>query len=441
MNAETYSNIVEATIKPTKAPNNESQINWTAKITHYLRWMGSILIILSGVGFLLQGHESFLPAYRYWIGLGLILLLCSGGLICAYLLHEIKGARILLGLGAAFLPIQVAQVSAMIYSYWQGETALQPEYAWLQFMDVNPTLITLDFFITAILLLIVNYASFAFLARSHQKMLLWMSTIANILLLLPIRNSFIVPIIIAGLYVILRQTELKLQNDPRMLLSEGKAARALLSLPLWIIMARSLMHPVSFALSIVLFGIITVFSLYDIKRYTQTQWILYLFQWIGTIAAVSIWLILNHHLPAMYHSTLVTFLPIWILLFILSGQVNFHGRLYRSVASVMTTLLIFGALSNHHAMTPVLAIALGIILTTSSIRLREKIPFFCGNLCVFSGLFFYGRYVVQSYTTAPWMSLVLLGLVIIVLASLLENKEKQIIRKTQYFYNELKAWN
>jgi hypothetical protein len=32
---------------------------------------------------MLQGHDEILPAYRYRIGLGLTLLLCGGGLVCA----------------------------------------------------------------------------------------------------------------------------------------------------------------------------------------------------------------------------------------------------------------------------------------------------------------------------------------------------------------------
>ncbi len=124
---------------------NEKSKSITSKITTYLRWTGSILIALSAISFMLQGHEEILPAYRYWIGLGLTLLLCGGGLVCAYLFHETKGARIFFGLGTAFLPVQVSQVAAMIYAYWHGNSALQPEYSWLQFMEVSPTVITIDF--------------------------------------------------------------------------------------------------------------------------------------------------------------------------------------------------------------------------------------------------------------------------------------------------------
>lgn len=129
---------------------NEETKSLTAKVTTYLRWIGSILIILSAISFMLQGQQEILPAYRYWIGLGLTLLLCGGGLVCAYLFHETKGARIFFGLGAAFIPVQVSQVAAMIYAYWHGSEALQPEYNWLQFMEVSPVIIAFDFIITGL---------------------------------------------------------------------------------------------------------------------------------------------------------------------------------------------------------------------------------------------------------------------------------------------------
>lgn len=117
---------------------NQPSKNLTAKITTYLRWIGSLLIVTSAISFMLQGHDEILPAYRYWVGLGLTMLLCGGGLICAYLFNETKGARIFFGLGTAFLTVQVSQVSAMFYAYWHGQNALQPQYNWLQFMDVSP---------------------------------------------------------------------------------------------------------------------------------------------------------------------------------------------------------------------------------------------------------------------------------------------------------------
>ncbi|MGR9053089.1 MAG: hypothetical protein ACU84J_10610 [Gammaproteobacteria bacterium] len=424
------------------AENGEPSVKGlTAKITTYLRWVGSLLIVLSAVSFMLQGHEEIMPAYRYWIGLGLTLLLCGGGLICAYLFNETKGARIFFGLGTAFLPVQVSQVSAMIYAYWHGQAALQPQYRWLQFMDVSPAVIALDLCITAVLLLLVSYAGFAILARKHLKTLLSAFAAGNVLLLLPVRDATLAALIVAALYVFLRSIEQKLHHDRSMRLIEGLAARALISLPLWIVIGRSLLHPVSYLFAIVLSAIVAVYCIHDVKRYTRSSVILYLAQWLGTAAALATWFIAAARFTSISSSSLNILLPGVLVLFALSGKVDYHARLYRFAASVAALLLTYGAMLDHQPLAPVSTIATGLFLTLAGVYYREKIPFFTGNLCVIGGFLFYWDYAVDLYAAAPWVSSIALGLVVILLASYIENKEKQIIAKSRYYFEELKSWD
>ncbi len=415
--------------------------NLTHKITTYLRWIGSALIILSAISFMLQGYDEILPAYRYWVGLGLTLLLCGGGLICAYLFHETKGARIFFGLGAAFLPVQVTQVSAMIYGYWHGQQALQPEYSWLQFMDVSPTIIALDLAITGLLLFLVSYASFSILARKHLKTLLIASATGNIILMLPIRDGALIPFIIAGLFIYLRQIEHHLHNDRSMRLKEGLAARALISLPLLIITGRSLLHPTSWILALVVSSMIVVHCIFDIKRYTNSANIIYLNQWLGTFAAISGWFTVLSQFETVYSNQFGLFLPVAVILFALSSQVEYHASLYRTISSWLILLLTFGAMIDQQNMAPVITIAAGILLSLAGIKKHEKTPLIIGNLCVTSGFMYYGQFLTSLYTKAPWASTIALGLMVILLASYIENKEIKILAKSRYYFDQIKSWD
>ncbi|MDD2760162.1 MAG: hypothetical protein PHH11_07695 [Methylomonas sp.] len=432
---------VNAAIDMPEEKLQSEKSSMTRRITTYLRWVGSILIIVSAISFMLQGHEDIVPAYRYWIGLGFTLLLCAGGMICAYLFRETKGARIFFGLGAAFLPVQVSQVSAMIYGYWHGKAALQPAYSWLQFMNVSPTIITLDFFITAALLVLVGYASYAILARKHLYTLLYTSIAANALLLLPIRDGDMIAVIIAGLFVVLRRSELRLHRDLAMRLAEGMAARALMSLPLWIIIGRSMLYPTSYWLTIVLSATVVMYCIYDINHYTQSDFIRYICQWLGTIAAINIWLQCAGQLGCLNDDNFSVFLPIAVILFGLSARVNFYPRFYRFIASALVVFLSLDAMIEQQSLAPVLAIAAGTLLTISGIRYREKMPFFCGNVCVVSGFLFYWEYAINIYTATPWISSIVLGLLVILLASYIESKDRLIMAKMRYYFNQLKQWN
>lgn len=412
----------------------------TSKVTTFLRWTGSLMIVLSAINFMLQGTDDMLPAYRYWIGLGFTLLLCGGGLVCAYLFKETKGARIFFGLGTAFIPVQVTQVAAMIYAYWHGNNAMQPEYVWLQFMDVSPTTILLDLVLTAALLYIVSYASYAILARKYLKTLIIASVVGNALLLLPIRDTNLVAIIIAGLFIYLRQIEEGLHQDSSMRLMEGMAARVLAFLPLLIIIGRSFLHPGSYLLAIVICAIAVIYFIYDIKRYTQLTLLLYIAQWAGTIAAIVFWFILAEQYSVIAGNPVVSNLPVVGILFLLSEQVQFHIRSYRNIASALAVFLCFSAMLDDQVSAPIISFTTGVLLVIAGLKYKEKVPFFTGSICVAGSLLFYLEYVGQLYSSAPWISSIIVGLLVILLASYLENKEKKIVQQSKQYFNELKSW-
>ncbi len=424
------------------AEESQPEKSITAKITGYLRWIGSLLIILSAISFMLQGYTEISASYRYWVSLGLTLLLCGGGLVCAYLFNETKGARIFFGLGTAFLSVQVSQVSAMIYAYVQGENALQPAFTSLQFSHVSPGIIAIDLMLTGVLLVLISYASYSILARKHLKTLLLASLVANTVLILPIRDTQITPFIIAALFIFIRHIEHSLHNDKSMQLFEGLAARALLSLPLWIIIGRSLLHPAASLLITAILGIVIVYCIYDIKRYTSSDTIIYICQWLGTFAAIGIWINVSLEYGNITNSLFI--LPVGFILFSLSSQVTYHSRLYRLVSSFIIIGLNLEAMVNQQDATfiaPVISIASGIFLTVYGMKYREKIAFFCGNICVAGGILFYWEYAVNLYSNTPWISSIALGLFVILLASYIENKEQHIKAKTRYYLSQLKSWN
>ena len=433
--SELYTNSTEA---PEVVEPESASIN--SKVNTLLRWVGSILIILSAVNFMLQGTDEISPDYRYWIAMGFTLLLCSGGLTCAYLFKETKGARIFFGLGTAFLSVQVTQVAAMIYAYWHGNNALQPQYSWLQFMDVSPAIIALDLVLTAALLLLVSYASFSILARNHLKTLIFAFLVGNSLLLMPIRDATWVPLIIAALFIYIRHIEQALHQDSSMHLIEGMAARGIIVLPFLIIVGRSLLHPASYLLALVICTICVVYFIIDIKRYTQTPVLRYISQCLGTLAAIGVWFIIVCEFFNLATSELISVLPVALIIFVISSQVPYHARLYRNVAAFLVVYLVYSAMLDQQSWAPIVAIATGTLLLIAGMVFKEKIPFFSGAIAVAGGVLFYFDYAMQFYSAAPWICSIILGLLVILLASYLENKEKMILQRSRQYVNEFKSW-
>lgn len=412
------------------------------QIIRYLRWAGSLLVILSAVGFMLQSHADLLPAYRYWVCLAIVTALCAGGLACNYWLKERTGARLFFALGAAFLPVQVSQVSAMLYAHIHGMHAAQPEYSWLQFAGVQPALIAVDLAITVFMLMTVGYTSFSMLAKRQTKTLMQAAMLGNLILLLPIREGYGLPVLTIFLFTGLHFIERLFQADRTMKLPEGVAARVLVGLPLVILIGRSLLYPMSYWLAIAVAFIVAVIGISDIKRYTESALTVYFGQWLGTLAALSIWPMTVQHFAGLSDNFYSLMIPVALVMFALSTQIAYHAKIYRTLASLSATVLVFAALLNDQACAPMLALSTGLALVVlGGLKLREKAPFFLGQLNFLGGILFYFGYVVDAYSNAPWLFSIGLGLAVLMLASVLEKKHQLIVSTVGDYINELKTWD
>ncbi|XSG84504.1 MAG: hypothetical protein ACPW60_12305 [Methylohalobius sp. ZOD2] len=425
-----------------EAPSDpETRSNRGGKITTYLRWAGTLLIVVSAIGFMIQGHADLVPAYRYWVGLAFTLVLCGGGLLCAYGMRETRGARIFFGLGTAFVSVQVSQVGAMIYAWWHGQAALQPAYGWLRFIGVSPALIAVDLVLTAILMGAVSYAGFSILARRHTKRLMQAAIVGNALLLIPVRDDHWVAWLIGGLFLYGRAAEQRLHRDYAMQTWEGRAARTLLVLPLAIMIGRSLLHPVSYPLVLVLCGILAIGAIHDLKRYTRSPRLLYCGQWVGTWAALVGWRVGCEAFFGGIGGYNARLLPLSGLLFFLSGQVTYHPRLYRTFASLVAAFGACAALLEAQAWAPIVAPAVGIALTVAGMHCREKMPLLCGSICFLAGVLFYGRFAMDYFSAIPWVGTIGLGLIVILAASWLDRQDRRLFRKAGYYLQQLKSWS
>ncbi|MCF6203519.1 MAG: hypothetical protein L3J59_07600 [Methylococcaceae bacterium] len=141
------------------------------------------------------------------------------------------------------------------------------------------------------------------------------------------------------------------------------------------------------------------------------------------------------------NNSFISLLLITIILNALSVKINFHACLYRFTSTALVMIVSYFTMVDQETMALIFVIAAGIFLTVAGIKYREKIPFICCNLCVLGGTFFYWEYAINFYSSAPWICSIVLGLFVILLASYIENKEKQIMAKSRYYFNELKGWN
>lgn len=397
--------------------------------------------MLSAISFLIQGAENILPSYRYWVTLAFILLLCGCGLICAYSFRETKGARIFFGLAAAFLPVQVSQVSAMIYGYLHGVSDyLQNSLFWWQYGNMPFSAIGVNVLLTVIVSVPVVYGGFSILARKLCYQLGVVYGVANLMLLLPFRDVFWMELVIAGVLFWLRQVDGKISRDSIMQLPEGIAARVILWIPVLIMVGRSFLYHVSFLLPSVLLMFAAIVLMIDLKKATRSKAFVIAGEWAGVASVFLAWLIVVEQLDGKIPFGILL-LPFSVVLFTLSEKVDYCARLYRTTASLLAAGICFTTDSSGLYFVSVISIFMGILLASAGIRYREKGPGIAGAICFISGVLFYFDYVVHFYQSSPWLSSTVLGVFVLILASCIENREKKIVQKTKFYYNEIKNWN
>lgn len=161
-----------------------------------------------------------------------------------------------------------------------------------------------------------------------------------------------------------------------------------------------------------------------------------LFAWL--IAAQEI---LNRY-PFLYgYETLWILLPLALLLHLVSYTAGGQASKYRAGASLLAGYATLGFLLDHPGYAAsFVCILTGIALTCSGLNKKEKLPFLSGIVCFVSGILFNLKFALDFYQTFPWASSAVLGLLVLLLASYIDSRERIFLQKTWKAYHALKSW-
>ncbi len=408
------------------------------KLTTFLRWAGVLLILFSALGFMLQGYADVGPQLRYWLGLILTLSLASGGLLCAHVLRETTGTRIFFGLAVLFLIVQSSQVGAMLIGWLHPATGPDTSYRWLLFSGVRGTWVLLDVTLTATILGMIGYAGFSTLARRRSKMLLGAFMIGNLALWIPVREAFVVSLMMIGLFILLRGKELVLLGDFTMQTWEGRAARALLFVPLLVLAGRQSLYQAGTVSMATVLGLASFFLLWDCRHYLKSRTQIFLGEITGMTFVFLAWVLdygeVIDTIPWLSGSIATFMVPAGWIWLALSFKTQ-TGAIYRNLAAVVT----IAALVWGNAPGTVVLVA-GMVWTAAGIQCREKVALISGMIGIMAGSIDYLKGLIGLYTQAPWMSSAILGFTVILLASWIEKQNWPLIQRAKQAWREIRAW-
>jgi hypothetical protein len=206
-----------------------------------LRMLGAALMVAAMSAFLLQGWNGGNDTTRFYMLLSQSILLAGGGLSLSYLLKENKGARVFFGLSLLSITADMVTLGALIFSvaHWGSELGHYPGFAsWKASSGASLAVAGL-----AGVLVLAPTAMFSFmvLARRSAMPLSTLFLFTNLLLLVPVRESWMVgALTMAGVLIPSLKLHGLLKVDSSLRTKEGYFAMAGLFAPVVIIIARSL---------------------------------------------------------------------------------------------------------------------------------------------------------------------------------------------------------
>ncbi len=417
-------------------------------LTLLLRTLGALIVLSSAAVYLFPHWQKGDDVERYMMLLGVTLVLSVAGFFCSLKLKENKGARTLLGLSLGVMPVHFAVLGGFLYSQFSTVGLLNlPQYAtWIAPSPTSALALTGG---ALFLLTPIAYLAFMVMARNHAGQLTGLFLLVNAVLLIPMRTADPVALLSIGLVLILLEGDRRwFHQNSQMKTLEGIYSRALLVVPLGILIGRSLAHyPVTDFLIGTLLGLIALVLFVGVPRLVDNGDWAVLAQGTAVVPAALSWLVLSVEIGGAVNLPDYLALP-WMawpyaaLLVLMSVSARSHGRSYRVLAAVvvlaagLTNLMIFGGVGV--ALTLVFS---GIMILVYGFSVEQQALFFSGVLSVFIGTGYTLWEAVRLFSFNHWAYTALLGIAIILGASLLERQHGTLMQRVGHLRRRVKSWD
>jgi hypothetical protein len=414
------------------------------KLTQVLRWSGSIILAAAAIAFMYQGIYSFSPMTRHWIMLAVCLLLGLFGMVTGNLLKEEKGARLFLGLAAASFPVLASQLGAMFFSMFGSPPAGMPQP--LVFSLTNSSMLLLITGLTLAIIVPLSHLAFRILARPQAGMLTIMYSLANLSMLIPLRVDFwictIITIVAAALFWF---DSKRLSKDFRLDSFEGRASRLMLSGPLAVMIGRSFFYPMESAY----YGFMLLVSgaclTFYWGRVARKNWARRVSRIAGVTAIAAGWWICYAQILGSFD--IGTAAAIYLGLLPPAAALAGHSFIstgktarYQMMSAAFTALA--GVIFVHCIQATISASVVAIVTAAAILVLgtlvAEKSVLAVGGLAAVIGLANLGILAFRTHIGHAWLILTVIGISIMLGASLIETKRPWKILKHSSIWGMLK---
>jgi hypothetical protein len=376
--------------------------------------------------------------------LAVCLLLGLLGMVTGNLLKEEKGARLFLGMAAAAFPVLASQLGAMFFSMFGAPPAGMPQP--LVFTLTNSSILLLVTGLTLAIIVPLSHLAFRILAAPQAGTLTIMYTLANLCLLIPLRIDFwicaIIMIVAGALFWIDNKT---LSKDFRLDSFEGRASRLMLSGPLAVMIARSFFYPMASAY----YGVMLIVSgacfTFYWGRVARNHWARRAIRTAGLTAMAAGWWICYIQILDAFDigAAAAIYLGLLPLAAALAGHsfisTDKTARYQRMSAAVIALASVIFA----HCVQATITASVAAIVTAAAILVlgtlvAEKPVLVVGGLAAVTGLANLSILAFRMHIGHAWLILAVIGIGIMLGASLIETKRPWKVLKHSSMWGILK---
>jgi len=398
-----------------------------------LRGVGALIVVAGMCSYLMEGWELWNGMSRYYVMVAGSTLLALAGLAMSYGLKENKGARVFLGLALISVLANMTTLGGFIFSAFGVPVSGALEAGILNMDWSIPEGAGLGGMLATVLLLLAPISLFAFkiLNRPHATGLLVTFALSSALLLVPVRESFVVGLLILSAVIIpFIYLHKQAQENPHFKTSEGRFTVITLFAPAIIMMARLFWlyeadALIGWILCAIGFGSLRYVSItMSLSRTGQT-----LNNWFCGFLAIILSGLSGYLLEPVVAAELVAVLgaAVFAGLVMSMGYEQKQSRsIYRGLGLFVLVLVTgLNTLEFDTILATSTAVVVGALIFALGVVQREKIVGFWGGLLVVFALLPTLLEFIGTVDFTNWVTLAVLGITTIVIGSLVERKSRE----------------
>lgn len=417
-------------------------------IASLMRLVGALTVVAAMSAFLLQDWAAGNDISRYYLLLSQTALLTAGGFGLSYLIKENKGARVFFGLSLLSITVNMATIGALVFSMiqWGGSSLAQyPDFAtWkvTNFAAVLPAL-------AATLAVSAPIALFSYkvLARRSAYLLTGLSLFANLLLLVPVRESLLVGMLaIAAVLIPLELLRQRIEEDNTLRTPEGWLAIASVFAPAMVIVCRSLwFYPIDDLLHVALAGTVFFGLRFSAPHSDIDSLARKISNWLSVGAALAIASPLSSIVHTIISGDFGRALEFSIFGFIFAAlMIDIAKRSKSAGGFICLAALVLGVCHvvpvalDISFISPILCVAAGVVGILMGRHFNSVAALVMGGITIAAGGARQIIEIIELINFSSWMTLAIIGCSVIVAASLLERHGAVLKLKWEKFLQSQK---